>query len=224
MRMAVLGTGVVGRTLGAAFASRGHQVVVGTRDVEATLARTEPEGSESFAVWAAAHPDVRLVPYAEAGAHGEVLVNATSGATSMTALEAAAVADRTVVLDVSNPLDFSAGFPPTLTVANTDSVGEQLQRAFPAVRVVKTLNTVTAQVMVDPALVPGEHQVFVAGEDDDAKRVAVGLLGELGWPAARVIDLGGIRAARSTEMYLPLWLSLMGAVGSPVFNIQVVGG
>jgi predicted dinucleotide-binding enzyme len=224
MRIAVLGTGAVGRTLGAAFASRGHEVVVGTRDVEATLARTEPEGSKSFADWAAAHPDVRLVPYAEAGAHGEVLVNATSGAASMTALEAAAVADRTVVLDVSNPLDFSAGFPPTLSVANTDSVGEQLQRAFPAVRVVKTLNTVTAQVMVDPALVPGEHQVFVAGEDHDAKRVAVELLGELGWPTARVIDLGGIRAARSTEMYLPLWLSLMGAIGSPVFNIQVVRG
>ncbi len=224
MRIAVLGTGAVGRTLAEAFASRGHQVVVGTRDVEATLARTEPEGTESFANWATAHADVRLVPYAAAGSHAEVLVNATSGAGSLAALEAAAAAEGTVVLDVSNPLDFSTGFPPTLSVANTDSVGEQLQRAFPAARVVKTLNTVTAQVMVDPALVPGEHHVFVAGEDDDAKRVAVELLGELGWPAARVIDLGGIRAARSTEMYLPLWLSLMGAVGSPVFNIQVVRG
>ncbi len=224
MRIAVLGTGAVGRTLAAAFASRGHQVVVGTRDVGTTLARTEPEGSESFADWAAAHPGVRLVPYAEAGAHGEVLVNATTGAGSVAALAAAAVADGTVVLDVSNPLDFSAGFPPTLSVANTDSVGEQLQRRFPAVRVVKTLNTVNARIMVEPGLVPGEHQVFVAGEDDEAKRVAVGLLGELGWPPTRVIDLGGIRAARSTEMYLPLWLSLMGAIGSAAFNIQVVQG
>ena len=224
MRIAVLGTGAVGRTLAAAFASRGHHVVVGTRDVEATLARTEPEGTESVADWAAAHPDVRLVPYAEAGPHGEVLVNATSGASSLAAVEAAAVADGTVVLDVSNPLDFSAGFPPTLSVANTDSVGEQLQRALPAARVVKTLNTVTARVMVEPALVPGEHHVFVAGEDEDAKRVAVDLLGELGWPPDRVLDLGGIRSARATEMYLPLWLSLMGAAGSPVFNIRVVQG
>jgi predicted dinucleotide-binding enzyme len=224
MKIAVLGTGSAGRTLAVAFASRGHQVVVGTRDVATTLARTEPEGSESVAEWAAEHRDVRLVPYAEAGAHGEVLVNATSGAGSLAALEAAAVAEGTVVLDVSNPLDFSAGFPPTLSVANTDSVGEQLQRAFPAVRVVKTLNTVNARVMVEPALVPGEHHIFVAGEDDDAKRLAVALLGELGWPSARVIDLGGIRAARSTEMYLPLWLSLMGAVGSPLFNVQVVRG
>ncbi len=224
MRIAVLGTGAVGRTLADAFASRGHQVVVGTRDVDVTLARTEPGGSESFADWAAAPPDVRLVPYADAGAHGEVLVNATSGAGSLAAVEAAAPADGAVLLDVSNVLDFSAGFPPTLSVANTDSVGEQLQRAFPAARVVKTLNTVTARVMVEPALVPGEHHVFVAGEDDEAKRVAVGLLGELGWPPARVIDLGGIRAARSTEMYLPLWLSLMGAVGTPVFNVQVVQG
>ena len=224
MRIAVLGTGAVGRSLAAALASRGHQVVVGTRDVDMTLARTEPGGSESFADWAAAHPDVRLVPYAEAGAHGEVLVNATSGAGSMAAVGAAAAANGTVVLDVSNPLDFSAGFPPTLSVANTDSVGEQLQRAFPAARVVKTLNTVNARIMVEPGLVPGEHHIFVAGEDDEAKRVAVDLLGELGWPPARVIDLGGIRAARSTEMYLPLWLSLMGAVGSPMFNIQVVQG
>ena len=139
MRIAVLGTGVAGRTLAAALSDLGHDVVVGTRDVADTLARTE---SPSYAEWAASHPDVRLVPYADAGSHAEVLVNATSGAGSLAALEAAAVADGTVVLDVSNPLDFSAGFPPTLSVANTDSVGEQLQRTFPAVRVVKTLNTV----------------------------------------------------------------------------------
>ena len=221
MRIAVLGTGVAGRTLAAAFAGRGHDVVVGTRDVESTLARTD---SPSYAEWAAEHPDVRLVTFAEAGAHAEVLVNATSGQGSVAALEAAAVGDGTVVLDAANPLDFSAGFPPFLSVANTDSLAEQLQRAVPQARVVKSLNTMNAAVMVEPALVPGEHQVFVAGDDDAAKAVVTALLAELGWPADWVLDLGGLRAARATEMYLPLWLSLMGAVGSPVFNIRVVRG
>ncbi len=132
--------------------------------------------------------------------------------------------DGTVVLDVSNPLDFSQGFPPTLSVANTDSLAEQLQRALPRARVVKSLNTMTAAVMVDPALVPGEHNVFVAGEDAAAKAVVTELLGELGWPAERVLDLGGLRAARAAEMYLPMWLTLMGVIGSPLFNIQVNRG
>ena len=171
MRIAVLGTGVVGRTLAEAFATRGHDLVVGTRDAAATLGRTEPDGmgTPPYAEWAAAHPDIPLVPLADAGSHGEVLVNATNGEGSLAALCGAGDLDGTVVLDVSNPLDFSQGFPPTLSVANTDSLAEQLQRALPRARVVKSLNTMTAAVMVDPALVPGEHNVFVAGEDAAAK-------------------------------------------------------
>jgi predicted dinucleotide-binding enzyme len=216
MRIAVLGTGIAGRTLAGALAGRGHDVVVGTRDVDVTSARPD------VAEWQAAHPDVRLVPLGETAAHAEVVVNATSGDGSLAAVGAAGDLAGKVVADVSNPLDFSAGFPPTLSVANTDSVGEQLQRAFPDARVVKTLNTMNAAVMVEPGLVPGEHHVFVAGEDAEAKTVVTGLLTDLGWPTSSVLDLGGIRAARSTEMYLPLWLSLMGAVGSPAFNIRVV--
>ena len=214
----MLGTGPVGRTLSVALAARGHDVVVGTRDVDVTASRPD------VAEWQAAHPDVRLVPLGETAAHAEVVVNATSGEGTLSAVGAAGDLTGTVVADVSNALDFSAGFPPTLSVANTDSVGEQLQRAFPAARVVKTLNTMTAAVMADPGLVPGEHHVFVAGDDAEAKAVVTGLLVDLGWPASSVLDLGGIRAARSTEMYLPLWLSLMGAVGSPAFNIRVVRG
>lgn len=214
----MLGTGPVGRTLSVALAARGHDVVVGTRDVDVTASRPD------VAEWQAAHPDVRLVPLGETAAHAEVVVNATSGEGTLSAVGAAGDLTGTVVADVSNALDFSAGFPPTLSVANTDSVGEQLQRAFPAARVVKTLNTMTAAVMADPGLVPGEHHVFVAGDDAEAKAVVTGLLIDLGWPASSVLDLGGIRAARSTEMYLPLWLSLMGAVGSPAFNIRVVRG
>ena len=214
----MLGTGIVGRTLAAALAGRGHDLVVGTRDVDATT--TRPDVAE----WQAAHPGVRLVPLGESAAHGEVVVNATSGEGTVAAVGAAGDVAGKVVADVSNALDFSAGFPPTLSVANTDSIGEQLQRAFPDARVVKTLNTMNASVMADPSLVPGEHHVFVAGDDADAKAVVTGLLTDLGWPATSVLDLGGIRAARSTEMYLPLWLSLMGVAGSPAFNIRLVRG
>jgi predicted dinucleotide-binding enzyme len=216
MRIAVLGTGLAGRTLAGALAGHGHDLVVGTRDVDVTSARPE------VAEWSAAHPGVRLVPLGETAAHGEVVVNATNGDASVAALEAAGDLTGTVVADVSNPLDFSAGFPPTLSVVNSDSVGEQLQRAFPGARVVKTLNTMNAAVMVEPGRLAGEHHVFVAGDDAEAKAVVTRLLGDLGWPASSVLDLGGIRAARATEMFLPLWVSLMGAVGSPVFNIRVV--
>ena len=220
MRISVLGTGMAGRTLAGALAAAGHDVVVGTRDVDETAARAD------VAEWVAGHADVRLVALAEAGAHAEVLLNATSGDGTLAALQGAAEGATglagLVVVDVSNPLDFSAGFPPTLSVANTDSLGEQVQAAFPEARVVKTLNTVNAQVMVRPGLLSGDHQVFVAGEDADAKAVVTGLLGDLGWPSSAVVDLGGIRGARATEMYLPLWLALMGEVGSPVFNIGIV--
>ena len=220
MRISVLGTGIAGRTLAGALAAAGHDVVVGTRDVDETAARAD------VAEWVAGHADVRLVALAEAGAHAEVLLNATSGDGTLAALRGAADGAAglagLVVADVSNPLDFSAGFPPVLSVANTDSLGEQVQAAFPEARVVKTLNTVNAQVMVRPGLLSGDHQVFVAGEDADAKAVVTALLGDLGWPSSAVVDLGGIRGARATEMYLPLWLALMGEVGSPVFNIGIV--
>ena len=220
MRISVLGTGMAGRTLAGALAVAGHDVVVGTRDVDETAARAD------VAEWVAGHADVRLVALAEAGAHAEVLLNATSGDGTLAALQGAAEGATglagLVVVDVSNPLDFSAGFPPTLSVANTDSLGEQVQAAFPEARVVKTLNTVNAQVMVRPGALRGDHQVFVAGEDAGAKTVVTGLLGDLGWPSSAVVDLGGIRGARATEMYLPLWLALMGEVGSPVFNIGIV--
>ena len=126
-----------------------------------------------------------------------------------------------MLLDVSNPLDTSKGMPPTLTVCNDDSLAEQIQRAFADVRVVKTLNTVTAAVMVDPSLVEGAHTVFVAGNDAEAKAEARGLLEEFGWPGERILDLGDITAARGLEMYLPLWIRLWQASGTAVLNIEV---
>jgi predicted dinucleotide-binding enzyme len=224
MKISVLGTGMVGQALAGRLAALGHDVVVGTRDPAATLARTEPSGALPFSAWQAQHPSVRLVTLAEAGEHGEVLVNATSGGASLAALDAVGAESLAgkVVLDVANPLDFSNGFPPSLSVVNTDSLAEQLQRAHPEARVVKSLNTMSCQVMVDPKRLGADTDVFVAGDDEDAKAVVTGLLQELGWPAASVLDLGGLSSARGTEMFLPLWLSLMQYLGTGDFNVKIV--
>lgn len=227
MRCAVLGTGTVGRTVAAKLVSLGHEVAVGTRDPQATLARTEPDamGNAPFAQWQSAHPQARLATFADATAEADVVVNATSGAGALDALALAGadnLAGKTL-LDIANPLDFSAGMPPSLNPVNTDSLGEQIQRAFPEAKVVKTLNTMNAQVMVDPARVPGEHHVFVSGNDADAKKAATELLLSFGWPAQSVIDLGDITTARGTEMLLPIWLRLFGALGHADFNFHIAG-
>ncbi|MGH8867848.1 MAG: NADPH-dependent F420 reductase [Actinomycetes bacterium] len=227
MEIAVLGTGMVGQTLARGFAGLGHDVVVGTRDPAVTLARTEGDamGPPPYATWQAENPGVRLVPFAEAGTHGQVVVNATSGTASLAVLQAVG-ADRLagrVLLDVANALDHSSGFP-ALAVANTDSLAEQIQRAFPGTHVVKALNTVNCRVMVDPAQLPEAHDAFVAGDDAAAKETVVGLLHALGWAPGHVLDLGGLRAARGMEMYLPLWISLMQQLGTSAFNVRVVRG
>jgi 8-hydroxy-5-deazaflavin:NADPH oxidoreductase len=225
MKIAMLGTGMVGRTLAGKLDELGHDVVIGTRDPASTLARTgnDMRGGLSFTDWHRDHSAVRLASLADAATHGEIVVNATAGVASIAALEAVgadALAGK-VVMDVSNALDFSHGMPPTLAVANTDSIAEQIQRAYPAARVVKALNTVSAIVMTDPGHIPGEHVVFIAGDDDEAKATVRGLLGDFGWAAETIIDLGGVRLARGPEMYMPLWLSLWGALGTLDFNIAV---
>ena len=142
----------------------------------------------------------------------------------MAALELAGAGNLSakVLLDVANPLDFSQGMPPTRSICNTDSLGEQIQRTFPDARVVKALNTVNADVMVNPAIVPGSHTVFMCGDDDDAKARVAELLQSFGWPGQDIMDLGGIANARGPEMYLPLWLRLFGASGTGHLNIRVV--
>jgi predicted dinucleotide-binding enzyme len=225
MKTAVLGTGVVGQALAGRLAELGHEVIVGTRDVAATLARTSPDtmGNPAYAAWAAAHPTVRLATFADAAANAELLVNATSGDVSIATLHAAGAGNLAgkVLIDIANPLDFSAGFPPTLFVKDTDSLGEQLQATFPQLKVVKALNTLTAALMVNPrTLADGDHSVFVSGNDADAKKTVTSLLESFGH--TDVVDLGDITTARGTEMILPLWLRLMGALNTPMFNLKVV--
>ncbi|HEU5241921.1 MAG TPA: NAD(P)-binding domain-containing protein [Ornithinibacter sp.] len=224
MNIAVLGTGMVGRTLAARLHELGHRVVVGTRDPQATLARTDTDrmGNPPFSAWHADHQDVPLATFAEAAAGAELVVHASSGSAALEVLGLAGaenLAGKTLV-DVSNPLDPSAGFPPTLFVKDTDSLGEQLQRAFPDARVVKTLNTMTAAIMVHPETLGASSTVFVSGEDADAKATVTELLRSFGHDD--VVDLGGIETARGAEMVMPLWLRLMGALGTPFFNFKVV--
>jgi predicted dinucleotide-binding enzyme len=225
MKVAVLGTGVVGQTIAGKLAELGHEVGIGTRDVDATMAKAEPDGmgNPPFPVWAAAHEAVRVGTFAEVAEPAELVVNATNGQVSLDALTSAGrdnLAGK-VLLDISNPLDFSAGFPPSLFVSNTDSLGEQIQAAFPEAKVVKTLNTMTAAVMVDPGQLAGaDHSVFVSGNDSDAKKTVTALLESFGH--TDVVDLGDIGTSRGVEMFLPLWLRLMGAVGTPLFNVKVV--
>jgi predicted dinucleotide-binding enzyme len=213
MRIAVLGTGIVGRTLGSALLRSGHEVRMGSRTA----------GNEAAVAWASeiGGPATEGA-FADAAGFGEIVFNATAGSHALAVLEAAGAEQLAgkVLIDVSNPLDFSTGTL-TLSVCNDDSVGESIQRAFPDVRVVKALNTVTASVMVDPSSVPGTHTLFICGDDATAKAQATELLQGFGWPAGSILDLGDIGGARAMEMYLPLWLRLYQASGTPVLNVEV---
>ncbi len=217
MRIAVLGTGMVGRALASRLDELGHEVTIGTRDPDRTRGRADETGD-----FVRAHPDIGLADFKAAATSSEAVVNASSGLVSLDVLTLAgapALAGK-VLIDISNPLDFSKGFPPTLAVVDTDSLGEQIQRAFPEARVVKTLNTLNADLMVHPATLGAPSTVFVSGDDESAKSLVIDLLRSFGH--ADVVDLGGIETARGTEMYLPLWLRLMGSLGTATFNIHVV--
>jgi hypothetical protein len=201
VRIGVLGTGVVGRTIAGKLRELGHDVLIGSRSA----------GDDS-------------VPFADAAAHGELVFNCTNGAASLEALQAAGPENLTgkVLVDVSNPLSGSQDAP--LFVTNDDSLGERIQRAFPETKVVKSLQTVNASVMVDPSRVPGEHDIFVCGNDAAAKAQVSELLQGFGWPTEHILDLGDITSARGTEMYIALWLRLWHAAGTADFNIHVVAG
>ena len=181
---------------------------VGTRDPEQTRAREE---------WA--DVDLNLAAYADLEA--DVFINSTNGAGALEALRAVGdKLDGKVVIDTSNPLDFSKGFPPSLFVSNTDSLVEQLQRELPNARLVKSFNTMSNPVMINPGALPAETTIFVAGNDEEARQVAAELLRDLGW--TDILDLGDLTAARGLEMYLPLWVRLFSQLGHPMFNIKVV--
>lgn len=216
MKIGVFGTGSVGETIGSRLVELGHDVMMGSRAA----------GNEKAVAWAdKSGARASQGSFADAAAFGEVLFNCTKGDASLEVLQQAGADNLRgkTLLDVSNPLDFSNGFPPTLSVCNTDSLGEQLQRAFPETKVVKTLNTMWAGLMANPAqLADGVHSVFVSGNDAAAKAQATDILRQFGWSDASIIDLGDLSTARGTEMILPLWLRLYGVTKTSAFNFAVV--
>ena len=217
MKIAVLGTGMVGSTIANKLVSLGHTVMMGSRSADNDKARA----------WAAAAgANASTGTFADAAAFAEMVFNCTAGVASLEALQLAGSDNLAgkILVDIANPLDFSKGMPPTLSVCNDSSLGEQIQAAFPATKVIKTLNTVNCNIMVDPSLVAGAHTMFIAGDDGDAKaEVERTVLREwFGW--RDVVDLGGISAARGTEMYLPMWVRMWGALGTANFNIHVNRG
>ncbi len=215
MKIGVLGTGMVGETVASKLVEVGHEVRMGSREA----------GNEKAGAWAAgAGEGASEGTFADAAEFGELVVNATSGQHSLAALEQAggSVLAGKVLWDISNPLDFSQGFPPTLTVANDDSLAEQIQRAHPQAKVVKALNTVNAGVMVDPSSLGEQSNLFICGDDAAAKARVIEILETFGWLSGDILDLGDISAARGTEAYLLLWIRMMGALDGPNFNVRIV--
>ncbi|MFE7584470.1 NADPH-dependent F420 reductase [Streptomyces gardneri] len=212
MKVAVLGTGEVGRRLATKLVSLGHEVAMGSRTAD----------NAEAVKWAEEHGGTHGT-FADAAGPAELVVNATGGLVSLAVLESAGAENLRgkVLVDVSNALDFSEGFPPKVVTPDGGSLAEQLQKAFPETRVVKTLNTMTNTVMVEPGRVPGDHNVFLSGDDEGAKAVVADLLRSFGWPSHRILDLGDLSSARATEQLLQLWLRLYGMFGTGDFNFSV---
>ncbi len=214
MKIGVLGTGMVGTTIGSKLIQLGHEVKMGSRTAT----------NEKAKAWAEANaPNASHGAFRDSAAFGEILFNCTLGVASV---EALGLVDREnlkgkVLIDIANPLDFSRGMPPTLTVCNDDSLGEQIQRNFPEIKVVKTLNTVNCNIMVDPSTLPEDHDIFMSGNDPEAKAQVTEILRNwFGWKS--VTDLGDISTARGTEMYLSLWIRLAGVLNTGQFNFKIV--
>lgn len=215
MNIGILGTGIVGRTLGNDLTRKGHKVCLGSRTLDNVNAaewvrENGASGSQGRFDDAAKFADT-LVFLAVKGEH------------ALDALEQAGAKNlkRKILIDVSNPLDFSRGMPPRMLYCNTDSLGERVQSTLPDTKVVKALNTLNCEIMLQPDKVPGEHDLFICGNDPVAKQSVSEFLESFGWNEQNIIDLGDITSSRGTEMVLPLWIQLMGALGTPKFNFHI---
>lgn len=214
MKIGVLGTGMVGSAIATKLVHMGQDVMMGSRS----------STNEKAAAWVKANgPKASAGTFADAAKFGEILFNCTNGMASLEALKLAGAENMKgkILVDIANPLDSSKGMPPTLSVCNTDSLAEQIQRAFPDTKVVKSLNTMNCKIMVNPSLVPGDHDVFVSGNDRAAKAKVTEILKNwFGWKS--VVDLGDIASARGAEQLLPLWLRLVGTLGTANFNLKII--
>lgn len=226
-KIAILGTGTVGQTFATRLIGLGHEVIIGTRNVQEKLTAPGKDGGKNaFTTWHEANQKAKLGTFAEAAAFGEIILNTTQGMSSINALNLATAKnlDGKILVDIANPLDFSKGMPPCLApeLSNTNSLAEEIQKTFPNAKVVKTLNTMWCGIMVNPALIKGDHVNYVCGNDEAAKTEVKTLLKEFGWKDENLLDLGDLSAARGTEAVLPVWLRIYGAKKMGAFNFNIV--
>lgn len=229
MKISIIGTGSVGQTIALKLAELGHNVMIGTRNVSDKLAITAKDsyGNPPFGEWLKANSKVRLGSFAESAAFGEIIINATHGGSSLTALKLAEAKNLSgkILIDIANPLDFSKGMPPSLLpgLNNTNSLGEEIQKTFPDTKVVKTLNTMWCGLMVNPDMIGGgDHINYISGNDAAAKREVKKLLNQFGWRNDNLIDLGDISGSRATESLLPIWLRVHGVIQNGAFNFRLI--
>src|SRR5688572_28636016 len=222
MKIGIIGSGIVAQTLGTKLVQLGHDVALGTRDPGKLDDKKNFAGS--LREWLAkvnAGNRAKVVSFRDAASHGELLINATHGGNSVDALKLAGddALGSKVLIDVANELDASQGMPPRVDASQDNCLAERIQAAFPALKVVKSLNTINCSVMVDPkALAGGDHTVFVSGNDAQAKAAVGELLKSLGW--TDILDLGDLSSARGPEMYMALWLRLWGATRTGMLNVK----
>jgi 8-hydroxy-5-deazaflavin:NADPH oxidoreductase len=229
MKISIIGTGTVGQTIASKLIDLGYEVMLGTRNVQEKLSAKEKDsyGNPPFSEWNKLNARAKLGTFEEAAAYGELVINATHGAGSIAALKLACAKNLAgkILIDISNPLDFSKGMPPGLLpgLNNTNSLGEEIQKTFPDTKVVKTLNTMWCGLMVNPEMIgKGEHINYISGNDPDARAEVKKLLKKFGWKDESLLDLGDITGARATESVLPIWLRVMGAIKTGAFNFRLV--
>jgi 8-hydroxy-5-deazaflavin:NADPH oxidoreductase len=217
MKVAVLGTGNVGQTIANKLLTLGHEVALGSRSAD---------NPKAIAWMASTNKKGTIGTFHSVAQSSELVFNCTKGLNAIEALTLAGTENlkEKIIIDLSNPLDFSPekanGHPPTLNPVNNDSLGEQIQRTFPNSFVVKTLNTMNCEIMVNPSKIEGNHVVFVSGNNNDAKNKVKELLQSFGW--IEIIDLGDISTSRGVEQLLPLWIRLWQALGTSNFNFALL--
>jgi predicted dinucleotide-binding enzyme len=225
MKISVLGTGDVGRTLSSAFKKKGHDVTMGTRNTEEKLAEQSTHDQyKSFSEWYKENKEVRLVTFSESASEGEIVINATNGVNSLNALDLAGEENLSgkILIDISNPLEMSNGMMSLVDgLNNTNSLGEEIQKEFPEAKVVKTFNTMWCGLMVNPGLIKGDHINFISGNDAEAKAKVKDLIKEFGWKDENIIDLGDISAARAQESVLLIWARLWSMLKTGAFNFTI---
>lgn len=217
MKIAVLGTGGVGNTIGARLIELGHEVIMGSRTAT----------NEKALAFAEKHPGkASAATFADAIKIGEVVINCTKGDSAVAVLSNGKNSlTNKIVIDIANPLDFSNGMPPCLipSLSNTWSLGEEIQKNFPEAKVVKTLNTMWCGLMVNPKMIgEGNHLNYICGNDAAAKEMVIGLLEEFGWKKENILDLGDISNSRATEAVLPIWLRVWGVTKNGAFNFRII--